>query len=78
MKKMDLEKRKEIIIENLGKERFSNEAMEELASILTVGKSKEIIEILLNERFAPLHLKSIGDVSFSPNDSYMLLQLARE
>lgn len=75
---MNFEERKEIIIENLGKERFSNEAIEELASILTVEKSKEIIEILLKERFASLHLKSIGDVSFSPDDSYMLLQLARE
>ncbi len=75
---MNFEERKEIIIENLGKERFSNEAIEELALILTVSKSKEIINSLLNERFVVLRLKSIGDVSFSPNDSYMLLQLARE
>ena len=75
---MNFEERKEIIIENLGKERFSNKAIEELALILTVSKSKEIINSLLNERFVVLRLKSIGDVSFSPNDSYMLLQLARE
>ena len=75
---MSFEERKEIIIENLGKERFSNKAIEELALILTVSKSKEIINSLLNERFVVLRLKSIGDVSFSPNDSYMLLQLARE
>lgn len=75
---MSFEERKEIIIESVGKERFSNEVIEELASILTTDKSKEIIEELLKERFATLYLKSIGDVSFRPEDSFMLLQLAKE
>lgn len=75
---MSFEERKEIIVENIGEGELSSEALNELASILTTDKSKEIIEELLKERFATLYLKSIGDVSFRPDDSFMLLQLARE
>ena len=75
---MDLEKRKEIIIENIGKGNLSSEALNELALILTTDKSKEIIEELIKNRFSTLYLKSIGDVSFRPEDSFMLLQLSRD
>ena len=75
---MDLEKRKEIIVENIGKGELSSETLNELASILTPDKSKEIIEELIKERFATLYLKSIGDVAFRPEDSFMLLQLSKD